>query len=115
MGGGYKSSSPPRKGSSGVYIGGGSVGGRYAKFVCKQASLACTVWGSVWCNEEDGNIPAVLAGGARASTLDGCADKPCCSAVVTAVFGGRDVGFVPSPAISGGEVTREPTETNETR
>ena len=112
---GHKSSSPPRTGSSGVYFGGTSTDGWWAKFVWKQASLTGTVWGSVGCNEEDRNIPAVLVGGAHACTLDGRAGKPCGSAVVKAVFGGRDVGFVTTPAIPVDAVAREPAETNKTR
>ena len=103
--GGCKSSSPPWKGSSGVVLGGVSADGSKAKFVWEQTSLTGIVWGSVGCNEEDRNLPAVLVGGAHACTLDGCADKPCGSAVITTVFGGRDVGFVTTSAISVGAIT----------
>ena len=103
--GGYKPSSPPLKESSGVVLGGGSADGSKAKFFWEQASLTGIIWGSVGCNEEDGSISAVLVRGTHACTLDGCAGKPCGSAVVTTVFGGRDAGFVTTPAISVGAVT----------
>ena len=95
-------------GAEGCSVEGGSIGsadGSETKFVGEQTSLTGTVWGSVGCNEEDGNISAVLVRGAHACTLDGCAGKPCGSAVVTTVFGGRDAGFVTTPAISVGAVT----------